>query len=57
MSRYTVSGRYQARGGYQSFTKTIDAPNDAVARERVYATLGSEHGLKRTQIDLDEVAA
>ncbi|MFB6161076.1 MAG: 50S ribosomal protein L18Ae [Haloferacaceae archaeon] len=57
MSRYTVSGRYQARDGYQSFTKTVDAPNDEVARERVYATLGSEHGLKRTQVELDEVAA
>jgi large subunit ribosomal protein LX len=57
MSRYTVSGRYQARDGFQSFSKTIDAPNDAVARERVYATLGSEHGLKRPQIELDEVTA
>jgi large subunit ribosomal protein LX len=51
---FSVSGHYQARGGAQPFSKTVEAPNAAVATERVYAELGSEHGLKRTQIDLDE---
>jgi len=51
---FSVSGHYQARGGAQPFTKTVEAPNATVATERVYAELGSEHGLKRTQIDLDE---
>ncbi len=51
--RFRVSGRYQARDGYQPFTKTVEAPNADVALEHVYSRLGSEHGLRRTQIDLD----
>ncbi|MFB6305308.1 MAG: 50S ribosomal protein L18Ae [Haloferacaceae archaeon] len=60
MSQFSVDGRFQTRDGYQEFTKTVEAPNADVARERVYSRLGSEHGLKRTQIDLggiEEVAA
>ncbi len=51
---FSVSGHYQARGGAQPFSKTVEAPNGNVAAEHVYAELGSEHGLRRTQIDLDE---
>ena len=57
MSQFVVSGRYQTRLGYNGFEKTVDAPNENVAREHTYSKLGSEHGLKRTQIELDEVTA
>jgi large subunit ribosomal protein LX len=57
MSVFTVSGRYQARDGWQQFEIDVDAPNETVARERVYADLGSQHALKRTQIDLGQVTA
>jgi large subunit ribosomal protein LX len=57
MSQFTVRGRFQARGGYATFEKTVDAPNENVARERVYAAFGGEHQLKRTQVEIDEVAA
>jgi large subunit ribosomal protein LX len=52
--RFRVSGRYQARDGHQPFVKTVEAPNADVALEHVYSRLGSEHGLRRTQIDLDD---
>jgi large subunit ribosomal protein LX len=52
--KFRVSGRYQARDGHQSFVKTVEAPNANVALEYVYSRLGSEHGLRRTQIDLNE---
>lgn len=55
MSEFTVRGRFQSRDGRQAFEKTVDAPNEDVARERVYAAFGAEHGLKRTQVDLEEV--
>jgi large subunit ribosomal protein LX len=55
MSQYVVSGRFQARDGDQQFNKAVEAPNENVARERIYSQLGSEHGLKRTQIQIDEV--
>ena len=55
MSEFTVTGRFQGRQGYRSFQKTVEAPNEAVARDHILSRLGSEHGLKRTQIELDEV--
>jgi large subunit ribosomal protein LX len=57
MPQYVVSGRFQTRRGFQEFRKTVDAPNDEVARERIYAAIGSQHGLKRTRIELSEVTA
>ncbi|WP_435183923.1 50S ribosomal protein L18Ae [Halobellus sp. EA9] len=56
MSQYVVSGRFQSRDGFSEFNTVVDAPNEDVARERVYANIGSQHGLKRTQIEIDGVA-
>lgn len=55
MTEYVISGRFQSRDGYRGFTKTVSAPNEDVAREFVFSRLGAEHGLKRVQIELDEV--
>jgi large subunit ribosomal protein LX len=57
MSEFTVRGRYPARFGEQEFETTVEAPNADVAEERVYTNFGSQHGLKRTQIDIDGVDA
>ncbi|WP_247003662.1 50S ribosomal protein L18Ae [Halosolutus gelatinilyticus] len=55
MSEFTVSGRYKNRDGYRAFETTIDAVNEDVAREHVLSQLGSRHGVKRTEIELEEV--
>jgi large subunit ribosomal protein LX len=55
MDNYTVSGRWKARDGWQSFEKRLEAENDDVAVEHVYAEFGSRHGLKRTQVEVQEV--
>jgi len=57
MSEFTVRGSFPARYGDQEFEKQVDAPTEDVAVERVYAEFGSQHGLKRTQIDVDGVDA
>jgi large subunit ribosomal protein LX len=57
MSEYTVEGRWKARDGWQSFEKDIDAENDDVAVEHVYAEFGSKHGLRRTRVEIEEVHA
>jgi large subunit ribosomal protein LX len=57
MDEYTVSGRWQARDGWQSFEKSLEAENEDVAVEHIYANFGSKHGLKRTQVEIEEVAA
>ncbi len=56
MSEFTVSGQYKNRDGYTPFETTIEAVNENVAREHVLSQLGSQHRLKRTQIELDEVS-
>ena len=55
MTRFSVRGTFRPGGEERSFTREIDAENDGVARERVFSQLGSEHGLSRTQIAVDEV--
>jgi len=55
MSEFTVTGRYRSRDGWREFSTGIEADNEAVAEEHAYATLGSRHGLKRTQIDISGV--
>lgn len=57
MSKYTVTGSFQARDGWQSFEKEIEAQNEAVATEHVLAEFGSRHGLKRMQIEIEGVDA
>jgi large subunit ribosomal protein LX len=57
MSEFTVSGHWQARDGWQSFEKSIEAENEDVAREHTFAEFGSKHGLKRTQVEIEGVDA
>jgi len=57
MSEFTVSGRFQSRDDWSPFETTVEADNESVAHERTYATLGSRHGLNRTQIEIEEVSA
>lgn len=55
MSEFTVTGRYRSRDGWREFTTGVEAANEAVAEEHAYATLGSRHRLKRTQIEIEGV--
>jgi large subunit ribosomal protein LX len=43
------------RDGWQRFDKEVDAENEDVAIERVYATVGSQHGLERTRVEIEGV--
>lgn len=55
MSEFIVSGRFEVRSGWQQFDKTLEAENEDVATERLLSQIGSQHGLKRTQIEIGEV--
>ncbi len=57
MSEFTISGTFQSRDGDQPFTKTVEAPNESVAEDRIYSLVGSQHNRKRTQIEITEVSA
>lgn len=55
MSEFIVSGRFEVSSGWQQFDKTLEAENEDVATERVLSQIGSQHGLRRTQIEIGEV--
>ena len=57
MAQFVVSGRFQTREDKQPFERTIDAENESVACEHVFSQFGSEHGLKRMQVEIEEVRA
>lgn len=56
MTSFAVRGIFHPGGEERQFTRHVEADNEDVARERVYAELGSEHGLARTRIDVEDVA-
>ena len=55
MTEFTVNGRFQAREGWQAFEVEQEAPNEDVAVERTYAEFGSQHNLKRTQVEIEGI--
>jgi large subunit ribosomal protein LX len=57
MTEYTVTGTWLEREGWQDFETAVTAPNADVAEERAYATIGSRHGHKRSEIEIEEVEA
>jgi large subunit ribosomal protein LX len=56
MTAYVVSGRMPGRDGDQPFETEIEAPNESVAREHAYATLGGRHGHNRAQVDIEAIS-
>ncbi|ELZ95169.1 50S ribosomal protein LX [Haloferax mucosum ATCC BAA-1512] len=57
MSQFIIAGTFTSRGVVHEFTKTVEAPNENVAEEHAYSLIGSEHGIKRTKVELTEVSA
>ena len=55
MREFTVRGEFQSRDGWRNFETSVEAENEDVARERTFANFGSRHGLKRPQLDVQEV--
>ena len=55
MSQFTVRGQFKDRDGWRGFEKGIEAENESLATEYVYALYGSNHGLRRAQITVEEV--
>jgi large subunit ribosomal protein LX len=60
MSMFEIRGKY--RGGlvgktWLPFSKVVESQNEKNAVDKVYSLIGSEHGLKRDLIKIDEVKA
>lgn len=60
MSNFEIKGKY--KGGlvgktWLPFSKVVESQNEKNAVNKVYSLMGSEHGLKRNLITIDEVLA
>lgn len=55
--KYTVYGQMYINKEWKSFIKEMEADSDSRVREKTRSRLGSDHGVKRTQIKIDKVEA
>jgi len=54
---YETKGTYLKNGVTEKFAKTISAQNEKMAREKIYAELGSKQKIRRLNISIAEVKA
>ena len=54
---FQVAGDFQMGRVRQHFTVQVAAANEAAAKDRVYATLGSRHGVNRRQVTIGTAKA
>ena len=52
---FEVKGTFKIGDDWKPYTKVIDAPNEAQAREQTLAVFGSKHRLKRRDITIESV--
>jgi len=60
VSNFEIKGKY--KGGlvgktWLPFSKVVESQNEKNAVNKVYSLMGSQHGLKRSLIKIDEVLA
>jgi large subunit ribosomal protein LX len=55
MKAYRVAGTFRLGRRKQPFTKEVEADDEGAAVEWVYSVLGSNHRLKRRQIEVNKV--
>ncbi len=53
--KYVISGVMEIKPSPRSFAKTLEAESEKLAVERLYAELGSKHGLKRSKVKVLKV--
>jgi large subunit ribosomal protein LX len=53
---YKITGSFRIGDRYEKYEKTIEAKDEADARELIYSLFGSEHGTKRRFMKIDSIA-
>lgn len=56
MTEFTASGKVRQGGNLQSFERTVEAESESHARELLYSQLCSEHSIKRSRIEIEEIS-
>ncbi len=52
---FELTGKYRERDVWKPFSKVIAAPNEKIAKEWAFATIGSKHHLKRNYITIKTI--
>ena len=55
MSEFEIQGKFKVGNVWQKFSKVLESQNEKNAVEKVLSLLGSEQGVKRNFIKIDEV--
>ena len=55
MENFTVKGTIKLKNEIRGFEKTVSAPSENAAREKIYCEFGSKNGKVRSQIEIREV--
>ncbi|MHC1594118.1 MAG: 50S ribosomal protein L18Ae [Methanotrichaceae archaeon] len=55
MSKFEIQGKFKIGNVWQKFSKVLESQNEKNAVEKVLSLLGSEQGVKRNLIKIDEV--
>ncbi|MBN1167245.1 MAG: 50S ribosomal protein L18a [Methanospirillaceae archaeon] len=53
--QFEVIGTYQEKDTWKPYKKTISAPNENQAKERIFTQIGSKHRLKRPYIRITSI--
>lgn len=52
---FSISGKMIIGREERSFVKKVEAPTENAAKERTYALLGSNNGIKRNMIKIEKI--
>jgi len=52
---FTVKGSCRIDDAWKPYTKIVQAPNERLAKERIYTLFGSNHRVKRGYIKVDSI--
>lgn len=53
--KYELTGKFKLVNEIQKFTKIVEAESEKLARLKVLSKLGSDHRVKRQDIEIEEV--
>jgi len=56
MKNFIVTGKFKAGNTWEKFTKKVESQNEKNATDKVYSIFGSKHGIKRSQIQIENIA-
>ncbi|MFP3950381.1 MAG: 50S ribosomal protein L18Ae [Candidatus Micrarchaeia archaeon] len=56
MDKFKITGEMKVGEEYRKFTKEVEANTENHARETVFALIGAQNGIKRTNVRISEVS-